>query len=82
MLDLEHGLDTELGTLLDREGLVLQRVEGTGSRKVDNNIRASFSLEGQGFDDAFSGIVRVCNCVAGVQTQRRLPSVERFVIRI
>lgn len=46
MLDLEYSLDPELGSLLDRKGLVLQSVEGTGSRKVDNNIRASFGLEG------------------------------------
>lgn len=82
MLDLEYGLDAEIGPLLDRERLVLQPVERARSGQVDDDIIAALDLQCQRLDDAFSRVVRVGNRRAGVQAQRRFPPVQGLVVLV
>lgn len=82
MVHLEDDLDVEGGTLLDREGLVLEGLERIGSRQVNHNIGASLHLQGKRLDDALSGVIGVANGSSSGQTQGGLPAVERLVVRV
>lgn len=46
VLDLEDGLHAELGTLLDREGLLLQVIDRAGSRQINDNVGPALDLHG------------------------------------
>lgn len=59
MLDFEYSLHPELGGFLDREGLVLETLQGAGGGEIDCDIRTAFHLESKRLDDAFAGIVHV-----------------------
>jgi hypothetical protein len=82
VVHLESNLGVELGPLFDCEGLVLQFLESLGATQVEGDIWFTGSLDGERFDDAFAGVFRVTNGIAGVQTQGSLPSVERLVVLI
>lgn len=78
----EDNLDAEGGALLDRERLILEGVDGSGSGHVDDHVGASLNLQGQGLDDALSGVVGVTGGFAGVQAEGGLPAVEGFVVLV
>lgn len=78
----EDDLDAEGGALLDREGLILERIEGSRGGHVDDHILASLDFQGQGLDDALSGIVGVADGFAGVQAQGGFPAVEGFIVLV
>ena len=59
MLHLELRLHAELGALLDCEGLVLERLEGTGRLEVDDYVGAAFDFEAEREDDAFARVAGV-----------------------
>lgn len=82
MVDLEGDLDAELGALLDREGLVLEFLEGAGRGNIDHDIGAAFDFKGEGLDDTCSRIVGVSDGVASGQTEGGFPAVERFVVLV
>lgn len=82
MLDLENDLDSESGTLLDREGLVLQLVERAGGRQLDHDVRTPLDLQRQGLDNALPRVVGVADGSAGVQSQGGLPAVQGLVVLV
>lgn len=81
-MHLEDNPDAELGSLFDNEWLVLQALHGAGAREINNDVIASFGLEGKRLDNALSGVVRVSDRRSRVETKRGLPAVEGFVVRI
>ena len=44
MLHLKGGLHAKVRALLDREGLVLEPLDGAGARQVDDDVGAAFDL--------------------------------------
>ena len=82
MLNLENSLDSESGSLLNCKWLILERLQSSGSRKVNDNIVTTLHFQSEGLDDALSGIVGVADRVAGVQSQRGFPAVEGFVVLV
>lgn len=82
MLDLELCAHGELGTLLDLEGLVLERLLAAGSREVDGDGVAAGRVHGQGEDDADSGVAGIGDACAAAETKGLLVSLEGFVFGI
>jgi hypothetical protein len=80
MVNLEGNLDVELSALLDRERLILEAVDGTGGRQVDNDIVTALDLQSQGLDDTLARILGVSDGFTGVQTQRGLPAVQGLIV--
>lgn len=82
MVDLEGHLDAEVGSLLDLKGLVLQLVNCALSGDIDHNVGTTFDLEGEGLDDACSGVFGVANRFAGVEAEGGFPAVEGFIMLV
>ena len=82
MLHLELGAHGKLGTLLDLEGLVLQRVLAALLRKVDGDGVTAGGLHGQGLDDADTLIVRVRKILSSRQTERLLVPLQGLIVGI
>lgn len=82
MVDGKLDLGVELGAFFDGKRLVLERLEGVGAGEVEGDVGSAGGLNGQGFDDAFARVVGVANGIAGVETERGLPSVEGLVVLV
>lgn len=82
MLDTEASLHSEHGALLDREWLVLQRVEGAGSGEIDDDILTALDLEAERENDNFAWVVGVAESVAAADTEGLLPFAERLVVLV
>lgn len=59
MLNLKNSLDPEIGPLLDRKRLILERVQSTGGGQIDDDIVTARNLQRERLDDACPGIVFV-----------------------
>lgn len=81
-MHLEDDLDAERGSLLDGEGLVLERLQGTGGGELNDHVGAALDLEGEGLDDTLAGVVGVSDGGSGVQTKGGLPAVEGLVVLV
>jgi hypothetical protein len=79
VLNLEGDDHGELGSLLDLERMVLERLLGTGFRQVDCHRRSSRRLHSQGQDDADAGVARVRDIGAATETQRLLVSLQGLI---
>jgi hypothetical protein len=77
---LELHLDAEGRSLLDCKRLVLERLEGAGRGQLNHHVGAALDLQGEGLNDAFSGVLGVADRVAGVEAQGGFPAVQGFVI--
>lgn len=75
VVDLEGHLDAEVGALLDLEGLIFQLFNCAFGGDIDYDVGPAFNLEGEGLDDACSGVVGVANRVTGVETEGGFPAV-------
>lgn len=82
MLDAEAGLHAEGGTLLDGEGLLVERLEGTGLGQVDDDVGSALNLEAQGEQDDFAVIVGVGDALAAAETKRLFPLAERLIVLV
>lgn len=82
MLDLELHLHTELGALLDGEGLALELLDGAGRLEVDDYVGAAFDLEAERLDDAFARVGGVGERLASAEAERLFPLAERLVILV
>lgn len=82
MVHLELALDAEGRSLLDRKWLVLECLEGAGRGQLNHHVGAALDLQGQGPDDAFSGVVGITDRFAGVEAEGGLPAVQGFVILV
>lgn len=81
-MHLELDLDAEGRSLLDCKWLFLERLEGTGRRQLNHHVGTALDLQGEGLDDAFSGVVGVADRVAGVEAEGGFPAVQGFVILV
>jgi len=68
MLYNECRLDAKHGALLDCEWFTFQRINGSWCREINCDIRSILNFEGEGLDDAFSGVGGVRDRFAGAQT--------------
>lgn len=83
MLDLEAGLHSELGTFFDGEGFRFQRFERPRNGQVDCDVGAAGYFEGQGVNDATTGVFGVDRKGRGIaDAQRSFPSIERFIVLV
>lgn len=67
MVNLEDNLDAEPSALLDGKRLVLEGTQGTGLGEFNDDVGPSLHLQGEGFDDAFSGVVGVADGFTCIQ---------------
>lgn len=72
VLHLEGGRHGELGALLDLVGLVLERVFGARSTKVDGDGWAAGRVHGERVDDAHTRVAGVAEVIAARQAERLL----------
>lgn len=79
---LEDNLGEKFGSLLDCEWFVLESLKSIGTRQVEGDIGLSGCLNGERLDDACPWVIGVADGFTGVQAERSLPSVERFVVLI
>lgn len=67
VLDLELGSHGELGSLLDLEGLVLERGFAAWCGEVDGDGVAAGGIHGEGLDDANAGVVGIGKVFAAAE---------------
>ncbi len=76
VLDLERDDHGELGSFLDREGLVLQRSLAAGGRQVDSDGWTARRLQRERLDDAGARVVGVGQVLAAAQPEGLLVALE------
>lgn len=59
VLDAEARLHAERRALLDREGVLVERLERAGLRQVDDDVRPALDLEAERQDDDLARVLRV-----------------------
>ena len=83
MLHAEPRLHTERSTLLDREGVLVQVLEGAGFGQVDDDVGPAIDFEAEGEDDDGAFVVRVRGQrVAGAEAEGFFPFAEGFVVLV
>ena len=82
MLDAEAGLHAEASTLLDGEGLLVERLQGTGLGEINDDVGSAFDFETKGEQDHFARIVGVRDGVAAAEAKRLLPLAERLIVLV
>lgn len=82
MLDLELGFHSELSSLFDCKGLIIQGLESSRLPQINNDIRTAFDFEAKREDDAFAGIRWVGNVLALSKSKGCLPLLERLIVLI
>ena len=82
MLDFEFGAHREVGTFLDLEGLLLQVLQSSRLRKVDDDRLAAGRFHRQGKDNAYARVIGIRQVLAVAQAERSLVALEGLIVLI
>lgn len=80
VLDLEGGRHSELGALLDAEGLVLEGLFGARHRQINRHGRSTRGVHRQTVNDADAGIRGVGEVLAAREAEGFLVSLEGLIV--
>lgn len=69
MLNLENSLNSEIGSLLNCEWFILERVKSARGGEINHDVIAIFDFQCERLDDTLPGIIGIADGTAGVQSQ-------------
>lgn len=82
MLDAEAGLHAEGSTLLDGEGLLVERLKSTRLGQVDDDVGPALDFKTEREEDDLTRVVGVGDGVAASEAEGLFPLAERLVVLV